>query len=166
MALAPGSGPPPTYDVDPELVASAVTSCPAVAGMSGGPVGTFATYLPGRAVVGVRWDPDRVEVHVVLRHGATVSEAAGQIREALGGRVADRAVDIAFEDVADPQDVQAPPPAGGGPGAAPADAPAAATVRQHSVPAADAVRSPPPLATGPSTPPASRSTQRPTRPGS
>ena len=138
MALAPVSGPPSSYDVDPELVVGAVTSCPAVAAMSGGPVGTFATYLPGRAVVGVRSDPDRVEVHVVLRHGATVSEVAGQIRGALAGRVADRAVDIAFEDVADPPDVQA----------------------------AEDVRSPPPLATGPSTPPASRSTQPPTLPGS
>ena len=112
---APVSGPPPSYDVDPELVAAAVTSCPAVAAMSGGPVGTVATYLPGRAVVGVRSDPDRVEVHVVLRHGATVSEAAGQIRRALVGRVGDRAVDIAFEDVADPQESSGPstPPASG-----------------------------------------------------
>ena len=78
----------------------------------------------------MRSGPDRVEVHVVLRHGATVSEAAGQIRRALVGRVGDRAVDIAFEDVADPQDVQVPPP----PPALPSSPPLSGSTQRPALP--------------------------------
>lgn len=96
------------YDVDPDAVAALVLGCPAVAGLSGGPFGTAATYLRGRRVAGVRISPDSVEVHVVARHGSTVAELAAQVRAALAGRVLGRTVDIVVEDLADPVDV---PPA-------------------------------------------------------
>lgn len=93
------------YDLDPEVVAAAVLTCPAVAGMSGGPFGAAATYLPGRSVPGVRLDGDRVAVHVVLAPRATVSQCADQIKQVLLGHVVGRPVDIVVEDVADPVDV-------------------------------------------------------------
>jgi hypothetical protein len=87
------------YDVDPDTVAALVLACPAVAGLSGGPSGGAATYLPGRKVAGVRISPDTVEVHVVARYGPTVGELAGQVRSALAGRVLGRTVDLVVEDL-------------------------------------------------------------------
>jgi len=105
------------YDVDPDSVAALVLACPAVGGLSAGPFGAAATYLPGRRVSGVRLGPDVVEAHVVLRYGATVAELAGQIRRALSGQVKGRRVDIVVEDVLDRADPSAAvgrahPPAG------------------------------------------------------
>lgn len=90
------------YDVDPDDVSARVLACPAVAGLSGGPFGTVATYLPGRSVAGIRVGTDTVEVHVVVRYGPTVIDLVGQIRQALKGHTLDRPVDIVVEDVADP----------------------------------------------------------------
>jgi len=105
------------YDVDPDAVAALVVACPAVGGLSAGPFGAAATYLPGRRVSGVRLERDVVEAHVVLRYGATVAELAGQIRRALSGQVKGRRVDIVVEDVLDRADPSAAvgrahPPAG------------------------------------------------------
>ncbi len=91
------------YDVDPDVVAALVLGCPAVAGLSGGPFGGAATYLPGRTVAGVQISPDTVEVHVVARYGPTVSQLAEQVRLALSGRVLGRTVDIVVEDLDDQQ---------------------------------------------------------------
>lgn len=110
------------YDVDPDAVAALVLACPAVAGLSGGPFGAAATYLPGRRVAGVRISPDTVEVHVVARYGPTAGELARQVRAALAGRVLGRSVDIVVEDLEDP----APPTvatAAGTPGALAGPAP-------------------------------------------
>lgn len=89
------------YDVDPDALAALVSACPAVAGLSGGPFGAAATYLPGRRVAGLRLEPEVVEVHVDLRYGATVTELAGQVWRALSGQVRDRTVDVVVEDVLD-----------------------------------------------------------------
>jgi len=105
------------YDVDPDTVAALVLGCPAVSGLSGGPLGTAATYLAGRKVAGVRISPDTVEVHVVSRFGPTISELAGQVRAALTGRVLGRTVDIVIEDLDDRTDIDPTPGAPGLPGA-------------------------------------------------
>ena len=97
------------YDVDPDVVAALVLGCPAVSGLSGGPFGAAATYLPGRTVAGVRISPDTVEVHVVARYGPTISELAGQVRSVLAGRVLGRTVDIVVEDLADRPDADPAP---------------------------------------------------------
>lgn len=89
----------PLHDVDPDVVAGLVLACPAVAGLSGGAFGSAATYLPGRRVTGIRLAADSVEVHPVLRYGATVTELARQVRGALAGLVGARTVDIVVEDV-------------------------------------------------------------------
>lgn len=112
MAAAGSGAAVALYDVDPDTVAALVLACPAVAGLSGGPSGTAATYLAGRRVLGVRISPDIVEVHVVSRLGPTIGELAGQVRAALAGRVLGRTVDIVVEDLADRPDIE---PARGAP---------------------------------------------------
>lgn len=102
-APVPAAGSVALYDVDADTVAALVLGCPAVAGLSGGPYGAAATYLPGRRVAGVRIGADAVEVHVVARYGPAVNEVAAQIRRALSGHVAGRTVDIVVEDLADPE---------------------------------------------------------------
>ncbi len=106
------------YDVDPDIVAALVLGCPAVAGLSGGPFGAAATYLPGRTVAGVRISPDTVEVHVVARYGPTIGELAGQVRSVLAGCVLGRTVDIVVEDLADRPDADPAPVAPALPSAA------------------------------------------------
>ena len=48
------------------------STCPAVAGLHPGGTKFVATYLPGRRVVGVRVEDDRVLLSVVLARGASV----------------------------------------------------------------------------------------------
>lgn len=106
-----GGSPGRLYDVDPDTVAARVLACPAVAGLSGGPLGTAATYLPGRRVAGVQITPDAVRVHVVGRYGIPVTELAGQIRRALTGQIPGRTLDIVVEDLAGPEEpTHGPPP--------------------------------------------------------
>jgi len=100
--LGDSSVPVALYDVDPDTIAALVTSCPAVAAMSGGPFGAAATYLPGRTVPGVQITPDTVEVHVVARYAFPVAELATQVRRVLSGQVLGRSVDIVVEDLQDP----------------------------------------------------------------
>lgn len=84
---------------DPDALAALVLACPAVAGLSGGPLGSAATYLPGRRVSGIRIGDDTVEVHPVLAYGETVSELVRQVRRAVTSHVGVRSVDIVVEDV-------------------------------------------------------------------
>lgn len=98
------------FDVDPDLIAARVLACPGVAGLSAGPWGSAATYLPGRRVVGVRLSPTAVEVHLVARYGLSLGELAAQVRAALAGQVGARQVDIVVEDVAEPSAQQTAPP--------------------------------------------------------
>lgn len=94
--------------VDPEVVAAAVLACPAVAGLSGGPFGSAATYLPGRRVRGVVVRetgsgglPD-VAVHVVARFGTPMTEVAGQVRAAVSAAAPGSRTDVHVDDVALP----------------------------------------------------------------
>ena len=57
---------------------------PHIARLSGGTMGTVATYLPGRRISGLRVDEDdRVEVHVVMRWGSTVDDVEAGVVRAL-----------------------------------------------------------------------------------
>jgi hypothetical protein len=58
-----------------------------------------ATYLPGRRVVGVRVDEDRVLLSVVLAQGASVGRLEQQVRDAVTPLVAGRAIDVHVADV-------------------------------------------------------------------
>ena len=105
----PGSSAPiALYDIDPDTIVALVSSCPAVAGLTGGPFGAAATYLPGRRVPGVQITPTAVQVHIVARYGIPVSVLAGQVRQVLAGQVLGRPVDIVVEDLEDLEDLEDP----------------------------------------------------------
>ena len=93
----------PVADLIADAIAAAVRACPAVAGLHSGRYGEVATYLPGRAVVGVRVSDGNVSVHVVGRYPASITEIADQVRAAVGTVVADRSVSVTVEDLAAPE---------------------------------------------------------------
>jgi hypothetical protein len=84
---------------DVDAVAAATLGCPAAAGLHPGGTRFVATYLPGRRVVGVRVEEDRVLVSVVLARGASVGTLATQVRAALAPLVGGRKVDVHVADV-------------------------------------------------------------------
>lgn len=86
-------------DLDVDVLAQATLECPAVAGLHPGGTKFVATYLPGRRVVGVRVDYDRVLVSVVLAQGASVRRLDRQVRDALSPLVGGRYIDVHVADV-------------------------------------------------------------------
>jgi len=85
---------------DPDLIATAVKSCPGVARLHGGVFGEVATYLPGRRVVGVQVGEQRVAVHFVARLDRPVREVADGVRGAVTPLAHGMPVDVIVEDVA------------------------------------------------------------------
>ena len=90
-----------------ERVMQAAASCPAVAGLSGGPYGTVATYLPGRTVLGVAERAGEVEVCVTVWYGLPLAAAARQVRDAVAAAVPGHTVNVIIGDVATPGSVPA-----------------------------------------------------------
>jgi len=86
-----------TADVD--TIAAAMMACPAVAGLHEGGTRAVATYLPGRRVVGVRVEDERVLVSVVLASGSSVRVLEAQVRSRLAPHVRGRQVDVHVADV-------------------------------------------------------------------
>ena len=93
----------PVADLIADTVAAVVRACPAVAGLHSGRYGEVATYLPGRAVHGVRVIDGNVDVHVVGRYPASITEIADQVRTAVATVVAGRPVSVTVEDLAAPE---------------------------------------------------------------
>jgi hypothetical protein len=85
-----------------EVIAAAVRACPGVLELNGGGLAAIATYLPGRRVVGVRLDEDRILVGVTLARGASVPQTAQAIRTRLANLADGRPVDVHVADVQDP----------------------------------------------------------------
>lgn len=95
-----GSGSMPALDTaDADAIAAATMACPAVAGLHEGGTRVVATYLPGRRVVGVRIEDERVVVSVVLASGASVRTLEDQVRSRLAPHVGGRQVDVHVADV-------------------------------------------------------------------
>jgi hypothetical protein len=92
---------------DLEVVAAAALGCPLIAGLSGGPFGEVATYLPGRRVLGVREADGEVEIHVVARWDTRLAEVASAVRAAVAPYVDDRPVAVFVEDIEVPDAVGA-----------------------------------------------------------
>ena len=86
-----------TTDVD--AIAAAIMACPAVAGLHEGGNLAVATYLPGRRVVGVRIEDQRVLVSVVLSSGSSVRILEAQVRSGLARHAGGRWVDVHVADV-------------------------------------------------------------------
>jgi hypothetical protein len=100
-----GSGSVPALNTaDVDAIAAAMMACPAVAGLHEGGTRAIATYLPGRRVVGVRVEDQRVLVSVVLAAGASVHLLEGQVRSRLAAHVGGRQVDVHVADVQSARD--------------------------------------------------------------
>lgn len=94
-----------------DLIAAAIRDCPLVAGLHAGWFGEVGTYLPGRRVVGVRIRSTAVEVHVIGRYPATMSEIASQVRLAVAPHAERRPIDVVIEDVTIPAEIDCEVPA-------------------------------------------------------
>jgi hypothetical protein len=88
--------------VDVDALAAAVRSCPAVDDLDGGPLGTVATYLPGRRVPGIRIGADRASIQVRGKWDVPIRELAGQVLAAVAPLTGGRTIDILVTDVAEP----------------------------------------------------------------
>lgn len=88
--------------VDTEAIEQAVVACSGVIGLSGGPTGTVATYLPGRKVTGVRVVGSSVEIHVVGRWDVPVPSLADQVRSQVAPLVRGYTTEIIVEDLSEP----------------------------------------------------------------
>ena len=95
-----GSGSLPAFaTADVDAIAAAMMACPAVAALHEGGTRAVATYLPGRRVVGVRIEEERVLVSVVLASGSSVQMLEAQVRSRLAPHVRGRQVDVHVADV-------------------------------------------------------------------
>ena len=79
-------------------MAAAVAAVDGVAGLSSGPAGTAATYLPGRRVAGLSVGDHYIEVHIAVSWGNNVVEVAGAVRRAVSA-LTDRPVDVVVEEI-------------------------------------------------------------------
>lgn len=86
-----------TADVD--AIAAATLGCPAVAGLHEGGSRAVATYLPGRRVIGVRVEDQRVLVSVVLAAGSSVRMLESEVRDRVTPHARGRRVDVHVADV-------------------------------------------------------------------
>ena len=84
---------------DVDAIAALVMACSAVAALHEGGNRAVATYLPGRRVVGVRVEDQRVIVSVVLASGSSVRTLESQVRSRLARHVRGRRVDVHVADV-------------------------------------------------------------------
>ncbi|WP_158842724.1 hypothetical protein [Saccharothrix deserti] len=82
-----------------EDVEAALLAHPAVARLDG----VFASYLPGRHVVGVRVE-ERVEVAVVLRLGRPITEVVAELRAKVAQVAGPVPVDVVVSDLVDPEE--------------------------------------------------------------
>lgn len=94
---------PATADGTASAVASAVAAHPGVAALDGGPWGTVASHLPGRArVVGVRLGvgAEPAEIAVVARLGVPLPQLADELADAVRGVLGPVPVEVTVSDVA------------------------------------------------------------------
>jgi len=82
-----------------DAIAAAMQACPAVARLHEGGDRAIATYLPGRRVVGVRVEDQRVLVSVVLAAGSSVRMLEAEVRDRLAPHVRGRRLDVHVADV-------------------------------------------------------------------
>lgn len=95
--------------VNVDALAAAVRSCHGVGDLDRGPLGSVATYLPGRQLGGIRVGSDRVTLQVKGKWGVPVHELAAQIQQAAAPLVGSRTVDIVVTDLTDPTPSQGAP---------------------------------------------------------
>ncbi len=131
--------------VDVDALAAAVQSCDGVDDLDRGPLGSVATYLPGRQLAGIRIGSRRVTLQVKGTWGVPVHELAAQIEQAAAPFVGNRTVDIVLADVTDPTSSQGAPTAQDNPSPSTTpNAAAAPNAESSSAPTAPSVPAPRP----------------------
>ncbi len=85
-----------------DVIAGAVTACPAVAGLADAPGGQVATYLPGRVVTGVAVRLGEIEVCVIAGPELPLPEVAAQVRQAVMPLVPGWVVDVVIGGIVVP----------------------------------------------------------------
>ncbi|WP_236667426.1 MULTISPECIES: Asp23/Gls24 family envelope stress response protein [unclassified Nonomuraea] len=98
----PGRGDPAgpgTGDGEARMIAERVRACPGVVGLSGGPFGTVATYMPGERLLGVSVNDREVEIAVVARMDRPLPETADDVRRAVTDLAGDRRVNVRIDDI-------------------------------------------------------------------
>ncbi|TDE59544.1 hypothetical protein E1295_02690 [Nonomuraea mesophila] len=81
------------------MIAERVRACPGVAGLSGGPFGTVATYMPGERLLGVAVNEREVRIAVVARMDRPLPDTADEVRRAVTDLAGDRRVDVRIDDI-------------------------------------------------------------------
>ncbi|MBD7997357.1 Asp23/Gls24 family envelope stress response protein [Oerskovia sp. Sa2CUA8] len=66
-----------------ERIVAAVLAVPGVVRLHAGVFGEVATYLPGRAVTGVRLRPEETEVHLVVSTDRPIPAVARDVHESV-----------------------------------------------------------------------------------
>jgi hypothetical protein len=85
-----------------DALASKLLDSPHIAELSGGAMGSIATYLPGRRIPGLRVvDNDKIEIHVVMAWGSSVDDVEAGVVRAL--EHAAQLASLHIEDVAAPR---------------------------------------------------------------
>jgi uncharacterized alkaline shock family protein YloU len=101
---SPSGRPPGTDEGDrdqaalADRVAASVLAVPGVVRLHAGVFGEVATYLPGRAVAGVRLRPDETEVHLVASARRPIPSVARDVHEVVRALVSGP-VHVYVEDV-------------------------------------------------------------------
>ncbi len=96
---------------DAEVIAAAVRTAPAVAGLDTGGLRMVVTLLPGRRVDGVQVPDERVTVSVVAVRGVPITALTDQVRARVAPLAGGRPVDVHVADLqlADEEQPALPP---------------------------------------------------------
>lgn len=89
--------------VDVDEVHDAVLACPGIAGLGGSTPGALATYLPGRRVMGIRVNPESIELEVATRWGAAATQVAAALHAGLQNLAGGRRIDVTIVDIELPE---------------------------------------------------------------
>ncbi|MBF8190781.1 hypothetical protein ITP53_34745 [Nonomuraea sp. K274] len=84
---------------DAGVIAERARGCRGVAGLSGGPFGTVATYLPGERLPGVSVAGHAVEIAIVATMERPLPETADEVRRAVTDVAGDRPINVRIDDV-------------------------------------------------------------------
>ncbi|WP_245641858.1 hypothetical protein [Nonomuraea candida] len=99
----PGSGTPsgtaPGSGGEAGVMAERALGCDGVAGLSGGPFGTVATYLPGERLTGVSVGEREVEIAIVATLDRPLPETADAVRRAVADLAGERRVNVRVDDI-------------------------------------------------------------------
>jgi hypothetical protein len=85
--------------IDADAVAAATIGCRWVAGLSPGPFGDVASYLPHRRIVGVRVTEDHLEVRIVALWGPPLSRVGEEVRAAVRPVAGNLPVEVFIDDI-------------------------------------------------------------------